>query len=98
MHNIWNERENPPQTEQRLADQIRAIKNNWLSKTEIEELRRNVTPQEEMRLEAQENEPYEEADLLMGMVEEDANHMQERTPDQIEKTREVKTVDAARYG
>ena len=45
MHNIWHERKNAPQTEQRLADQIRGImKNNWLSVRE--EIERQLAPNE----------------------------------------------------
>ena len=94
MHNIWNERENPPQTEQRLADQIRAIKkNNWISKTEIEEMSREVTPQEEVGPEAQ-NEPHEEGELHIRQAEEDSNltgtTIQDLTPDQIGKIEKIK--------
>ena len=47
MPNIWQERNNAPQTEQRLADQIRGImKNNWLSVIEREEIERQLTPNE----------------------------------------------------
>ena len=47
MHNIWQERNNAPHTEQRLADQIRGImKNNWLSVIEREEIERQLTPNE----------------------------------------------------
>ena len=47
MHNIWHERNNAPQTEQRLADQIRGImKNNWLSVIDREEIERQLTPNE----------------------------------------------------
>ena len=47
MHNIWQERNNAPQTEQRQADQIRGImKNNWLSVIEREEIERQLTPNE----------------------------------------------------
>ena len=45
IHNIWHERNNAPQTEQRLADQFRGImKNNWLSAIEREEIERQLTP------------------------------------------------------
>ena len=47
MHNIWYERNNTLQTEQRLADQILGImKNNWLSVIEREEIERQLTPNE----------------------------------------------------
>ena len=49
MHNIWIDRfNNPIWSEQRLADQIRVIKNNnLLSKTEREEIEREtITPNE----------------------------------------------------
>ena len=47
MHNIWHKRNNAPQTEQRLADQIRGImKNNWLSVIEREEIERQLAPNE----------------------------------------------------
>ena len=47
MHNIWHERNNVPQTEQRLADQIHGImKNNWLSVIEREEIERQLAPNE----------------------------------------------------
>ena len=47
MHSIWHERNYAPQTEQRLADQIRGImKNNWLSVIEREEIERQLTPNE----------------------------------------------------
>ena len=43
MHSIWHERNNAPQTEQRLADQIHGImKNNWLSVIEREEIERQL--------------------------------------------------------
>ena len=46
MHNIWHERNNAPQTEQRLADQIRGImKNNWLSVIEREEIEKKTSPE-----------------------------------------------------
>ena len=44
MYNIWHERNNALQTEQRLADQIRGIiKNNWLSVIEREEIEKQLT-------------------------------------------------------
>ena len=47
MHNIWHERNNANQTEQRLADQICGImKNNWLSVIEREEIETQLTPNE----------------------------------------------------
>ena len=47
MHNNWHERNNAPQTEQRLADQIRGImKNNWLSAIEREEIEGQLPPNE----------------------------------------------------
>ena len=47
MHNIWYERNNAPQTEQRLADQIHCIiKNNWLSVIEREEIERQLASNE----------------------------------------------------
>ena len=48
MYDIWINRNNPTWNEQRLADQIRNIKkNNWLSKTEQEEIEREtITPNE----------------------------------------------------
>ena len=47
MHNIWHERNNAPQTEQRLANQICGImKNNWLSVIEREEAERQLAPSE----------------------------------------------------
>ena len=53
MH-IWHERNNAPQTEQRLADHICGImKNNWLSVTEREEIESQLTPNE-MREEQEE--------------------------------------------
>ena len=45
MHNIWHERNNAPQTEQMLADQICGImKNNWLSVIEREEIEKTTSP------------------------------------------------------
>ena len=45
MHNIWHERNSAPQTEQRLADQIRGImKNNWLFVIDKEEIEKQLTP------------------------------------------------------
>ena len=47
MHNIWHERNNAYQTEQRLADQICGImKNNWLFVIEREEIERQLAPNE----------------------------------------------------
>ena len=47
MTNIWHERGNHQNTEQRLADQIRAItKRNWLTETEREEIQRDIENQE----------------------------------------------------
>ena len=47
MHNIWQERDNAPLTEQRLADQLHGIKkNNWLSMLEREEIERQLNPNE----------------------------------------------------
>ena len=44
MH-IWQERNNAPQTEQRLVDQICGLmKNNWFSVTEREKMERQLTP------------------------------------------------------
>ena len=77
-----------------MADQIRAIKkNNWISKTEIEEMSREVTPQEEVVPEAQ-NEPHEEGELHIRQAEEDSNltgtTIQDLTPDQIGKIEKIK--------
>ena len=45
MKEIWEQRNNPPKSEQRLADQIRAIKTKkWLSSAETEELTNYLTP------------------------------------------------------
>ena len=47
VHNVWHERNNAPQTEQRLADQICGImKNNWFSVIEREEIERQLAPNE----------------------------------------------------
>ena len=47
IHNNWHERNNAPQTEQRLADQICGImKNNWLFVIEREETERQLAPNE----------------------------------------------------
>ena len=47
MHNSWHERNTAPQTEQRLADQIRGImKNSWLSVIEREEAERQLASNE----------------------------------------------------
>ena len=49
MHNIWQERNDIPLTEQRLADQIHGIKKkNWLSVIEREEIERQLNPNERM--------------------------------------------------
>ena len=58
MKNIWDERNNYPQTEQRLADQIRLIKkNNWLSRIEREELQREIEGQIEEVQQQQQPQP-----------------------------------------
>lgn len=45
MYNIWNERDNTPLTEQRLADQVNNIKKTkWLSEQEREEIERLLIP------------------------------------------------------
>ena len=47
MHNIWHERNNAPQTEQRLVGQIRGImKNIWLAAVERKEIERQLAPNE----------------------------------------------------
>ena len=47
MYNIWHERNNAPQTEQKLADQIRSImKNNWLSVIERGEIEKQLITNE----------------------------------------------------
>ena len=47
MHTIWHERNNAPQTEQRLVGQICGImKNNWLSVIEREETERQLVHNE----------------------------------------------------
>ena len=47
MHNIWHERNNAPQTERKLADQIRDImRNKWLSVIEREAIERQLAPNE----------------------------------------------------
>ena len=47
MHNIWHERNNAPQTKQRLAHQICGIiKNNWLSVIEREAIERQLANNE----------------------------------------------------
>ena len=58
MTSLWHERSNHRVTEQRLADQIRAIKEkNWLTETEREEIKRKIEDPDI----AQENE--EQADI-----------------------------------
>ena len=43
MHRIWNEREMLKCNEQRLCDQVRAIrKNEWLTRVELETFKRRV--------------------------------------------------------
>ena len=47
MHSIWHERNNAPQTEQRLVNQILVImKNNWFSGIEREWIERQLTHNE----------------------------------------------------
>ena len=47
MYNIWQERNNAPQTEQRLADQIHGImKNDGLSVIERDEIEKQLVPNE----------------------------------------------------
>ena len=49
MATLWHERGNHDATEQRIADQQRAIvKRNWLSETEREEIRRRIEDPEEV--------------------------------------------------
>ena len=60
MHNIWNERENAPLSEQRLADQVNSIKkNNWLSELERDEIERQLIPNVIMV----EHQPIEEVEM-----------------------------------
>ena len=47
MHNIWKERYRTEITEKRLCDQARMIrKNEWITKLELENIRRNVLQKE----------------------------------------------------
>ena len=50
MHNIWKERYRTEITEQRLCDQARmARKNEWITKLELENIRRKVLQKERSR-------------------------------------------------
>ena len=63
MHNIWKENEGFNITEQRLADQVRTIKNKgWFTSEELDEIERKATTTETVQeIEVQEMvEEFEE--------------------------------------
>ena len=97
MHDIWQDRNNPPETEQRLADQVRNIKaKNWLSKIEREEIERPPLPH-------QEREEEQEFQMLINerrnIQEVQDNIVQESTEEervQLNKIRQWMEADGER--
>ena len=75
MTTLWHERGNHDATEQRIADQQRAIiKRNWLSETEREEIRRKIEDPEEAQEDQGElpsNSTYEPVNNLQPQSQEE---------------------------
>ena len=83
MTNIWHERGNHQNTEQRLADQIRAItKRNWLTETEREEIQRKIENPEDV---TQENEVQAEIPIVEENNLQPANEEQSSLADKLKQ-------------
>ena len=94
MHNIWQERNDIPLTEQRLADQIHGIKKkNWLSVIEREEIERQLNPNERMEDQRDHEEEAETTDPQDNETSHDSNlpaGESNEAPENMEYVRKIK--------